>query len=174
MNKPHYFYKISVGSETGNRIRDFIQLCHDAAEEARLWAEKHGIDVYYESPNGMAGGICAVEFPDAIHKEGWDRIETSHGICFFPQENSDLEKSMYSLPVVSETELIPILNLKPRISEKSKKPLPFSFGTQTPLIFLHRDYWYIDVPYESGSNDCVSITSKLFYRKRMAEINLKQ
>lgn len=174
MERPHHFYKISSESETGKRLCAFMQECHDAEEKARLWAESHGVDIYYESSAGMAGGICAVEFPNALQKEGWERMETNQGVFFLPEKDSDLEKSMYSLPVVSEVKLIPILDLKPRLSEKTQKPLPFSFGNHTPVVFLHHDCWFIDVPYESGSSDCISISSKTFYRKRMAETNLRK
>ena len=171
MKKPHYFYKVAEASEVGKLLQAFVDRCNEVSEVARQWVERQGGDTYYESADGMAGGVAAVIFKNTIAKDGWDKEVAPDGQAyFFPMEGTVLEKEMYDLPVVSETELIGILVLEP-IKAKSGFPLPFSFGNQTPLLFLHHAHWYVDVPYCSGSHDCEQITEKEFYRRRMAATN---
>lgn len=171
MKRPHYFYRIAEESEVGKHLQTFVDRCNDVSETARQWVESQGGDTYYESPNGMAGGVSAVVFNNTIAKDGWDKEMAPDGMAyFFPKEGSDLEKEMYDLPIVSETELIGILSLEPT-KTPSGLPLPFSFGSQTPVLFLYRNHWYVDVPYSSGSHDCEPTTEKIFYRRKMAAIN---
>lgn len=172
MKKPHYFYKISATSNVGRDIQAFMHRCQEAEEKAREWADKQGASSYYESPDGMAGGVGAVEFADTTAHDGWDRKETPDGrVLFFPMEGTDLEKEMAALPVVSETELISILSLQPRRSPKDNTPMPMSFGDRTPIVFLHHGFWYMDVPYVSADMTLMKIEEKEFYRRRMAAIN---
>ena len=106
MKKPHYYYQISVTSDTADQLQVFVDQCADAAEQARQWAEKQGADHYIESPKGMAGGIVAVEFDNTIAKEDWERIDTPTGdVYFVPADGSALEKEMKKLPVVNEAAL---------------------------------------------------------------------
>lgn len=171
MTKPHYFYKISATSDVGRDIQTFMNRCQEAEEKAREWVEKQGASGYYESPEGMAGGVGAVEFADTTGRDGWDRTETPDGrVLFFPMEGTDLEKEMAALPVVSEAELIGILNLQPKRT-KENLPLPMSFGNRTPIVFLHQGYWYMDVPYVSADMTLTNIEEKEFYRRKMAAIN---
>lgn len=172
MKKPHYFYKITATSNVGRDIQAFMLRCQDAEEKAREWVERQRASGYYESPDGMAGGVGAVEFADTTARDGWDRKETPDGrVLFFPMEGTDLEKEMAALPVVSETELISILTLQPRRSPKDNTPMPMSFGDRTPIVFLHHGFWYMDVPYVSADMTLMKIEQKEFYRRRMAAIN---
>lgn len=172
MKKPHYFYKITATSNVGRDIQAFMLRCQDAEEKAREWVERQCASGYYESPDGMAGGVGAVEFADTTAHDGWDRKEIPDGrVLFFPMEGTDLEKEMAALPVVSETELISILSLQPRRSPKDNKPMPMSFGDRTPIVFLHHGFWYMDVPYVSADITLLKIEEKEFYRRRMAAIN---
>ena len=171
MKKPHYYYKVSAESNVGRDIQAFMNRCQEAEEQALEWVKKQGADHYYESPEGMAGGVGAVEFADTIEREGWDKELSPDGrVFFFPIEGSDLEREMNALPVVSEAELFAILNLQPKRT-KDNLPLPMTFGNSTPIVFLHQDYWYADVPYVSADMTLTKIDEKDFYRRKMAAIN---
>lgn len=175
-NRPHYYYKIAADTLTGEALQVFMKDCQKSDDQARQWASDHGVTNYYESPGGMAGGIAAVEFDDTVmSKEGWERIAAPDGrILWLPEENTELEASMYALPVVSEARLIAILHFKQRTSGKTGKPLPYTFGDATPVIFLHHGTWYTDVPYECHNEDTVPISEKEFYRRKMAATNEQQ
>lgn len=171
MKKPHYYYKVSATSNVGSDIQKFMNRCQEAEQKALDWAKKQGAEHYYESFDGMAGGVGAVEFADTTERDGWDKTETPDGrVLFFPMEGTDLEKEMAALPVVSEAELIGILNLQPKRT-KNNLPLPMSFGDRTPIVFLHQGYWYADVPYLSADMTLTKIEEKEFYRRKMAAIN---
>lgn len=170
MNRPHYFYKTPYNGRVGTQLQTFMRKCRDAEEKARLWAEKHGINQYYESPEGMAGGISAVEFENVTSMESWNKITTPDGrVLFLPKEDTDLEKEMCELPVVNEMELITILSLLPKKIKKGL-PLPFTFGDTTPIVFCHHGDWYIDVPYMSNDLSIVPISEKEFCYKRMGAL----
>lgn len=171
MKKPHHYYKFAAMSTVGGQLQGFMNRCKDAEETARQWAEKQGASQYYESVDGMAGGVSAVEFADTTAKDGWDKVVTSDGRVFYlPMEDTDLEKEMYGLPVVSEAELITILNLIPQKTAKGL-PLPFTFGDTTPVVFQHHGYWYVDVPYVSADISAQHIEEKVFNRRKMAATN---
>ena len=179
-NRPHNYLKIAEESETGKKLKAFLAECSEASEKARAWAEKQGADTYYESPEGFAGGVAMVEFQNTISKKGWTNIQTptKDGMqstsLFIPEENSELEKEMMALPIVNETALIAILQFKPKMAkgkEGKEVQLPFSFGNTTPVLFLHHGFFYTDVPYESISDDCQTITEKEFLRRKMAAVN---
>lgn len=171
MEKPHYFYKVSVDKKVARDIQTFMYRCQDVEQTALNWARKQGAEHYYESPEGMAGGVGAVEFADTTGRDGWDKEVSPDGrVLFFPMEGTDLEKEMAALPVVSEAELIGILNLQPKRT-KENLPLPMSFGNRTPIVFLHQGYWYMDVPYVSADMTLTQIEEKEFYRRKMAAIN---
>lgn len=171
MNKPHHYYKFAATSITGGQLQEFMNRCKNAEEKARQWAEKQGASSYYESLDGMAGGVSAVEFADTTGKDGWDKIVTSDSREFYlPMEGTDLEKDMYSLPVVSEAELITILSLVPLKTAKGLS-LPFTFGNTTPVVFLHHGYWYVDVPYVSADISAQRIDEKIFNRRKLAATN---
>ena len=171
MKKPHYYYKVSAESTVGRYIQAFMTSCQKAEEKALEWVKKQGIEHYYESSAGMAGGVGAVEFTDNADHEGWDKVETPDGrVFYFPVEGSDLEKEMNALPVVSEAELFGILDLQPKRT-KDNLPLPMTFGDSTPIIFLHHGFWYADVPYVSANVTLVQIEEKEFYRRKMAATN---
>lgn len=177
MNKPHHFNKTWRYGNTGIALSRLMDKCNEVSEIARQWAEAQGATSYIESPEGIAGGISALEFttvPDGVPTPTsgkWDRVETPQGdIYYLPKEGSDLEKEMYSLPIVSETEFINILHFKPRINSKGQQ-LPYTFGNQTPVVFLYNDYWYVDMPYVCEAEDIIAIEEKEFYRRRMAAIN---
>ncbi len=170
--KPHYYYKYMSGSDAGIALQAFMAECQEASETARQWAEKQGADAYYESPFGMAGGINAVEFDHTIGKEGWEAVNAPDGRrLFIPEADSELEKEMVALPVVSEAKLIGILSLKPKMNTDTGKALPFTFGDETPVVFLHHDCWYADVPYESEDAHATRIDEKEFYRQKAAANN---
>lgn len=180
ITRPHVYLKIAEESETGKKLKNFIAECNDASEKARQWAEKQGADVYFESPDGFAGGVAMVEFKNTICKEGWKNIQepTKDGwqstFYFVPEPDSDLEKEMMALPVVQETALVAILQFKPKMAkgkDGKEGPLPFTFGNVAPSLFLHHGYWYTDLPYESLSDDCKAIEEKEFYRRQMAAMN---
>lgn len=162
--RPHYYYAIAEHTDTGKRIQEFMDECDDASEKARMWALAHGAETYYESPNGMAGGICALDFPNTISKEGWERIEANGGVYWLPEEGSQTEVEMYALPVVSETKLIGILRLKRTVNAKTEKPLPYTFGDETPVMYKYKGWWYVDVPYQSESTDCTVTDRNNFLR----------
>lgn len=171
MEKPHYFYKVSVDKKVARDIQTFMYRCQDVEQTALNWARKQGAEHYYESSEGMAGGVGAVEFADTTGRDGWDKEVSPDGrVLFFPMEGTDLEKEMAALPVVSEAELIGILNLQPKRT-KENLPLPMSFGNRTPIVFLHQGYWYMDVPYVSADMTLTQIEEKEFYRRKMAAIN---
>lgn len=171
MKKPHYYYKVSATSNVGSDIQKFMNRCQEAEQKALDWAKKHGAEHYYESPEGMAGGVEAVEFADTTGRDGWDKEVSPDGrVFFFPIEGTDLEKEMNALPVVSEAELFCILNLQPKRT-KDNLPLPMTFGNSTPIVFLHQGYWYADVPYVSADITLTQIEEKEFYRRKMAAIN---
>lgn len=176
MKRPHNYYKCLDTSEVGKALQALMDKCNEVSETARQWAERHGATSYIESPEGIAGGIAAVEFatvPDASASGSeWDRVETPQGeVYYLPLEGSDLEKEMYALPIVSETEFINILHFKHRLNSKGQ-PLPFTFGNTTPLCFRHMGMWYVDMPYECEASDLKPCTEKEFYRRRMAATNL--
>ena len=171
MKKPHYYYKVSAVSNVGRDIQAFMTRCQEAEEKALEWVKKQGAEHYYESPEGMAGGVGAVEFADTTEREGWDKEVSPDGrVFFFPIEGSDLEEEMNALPVVSEAELFGILDLQPKRA-KDNLPLPMTFGDSTPIVFLHHGYWYADVPYVSGNITLTKIEEKEFYRRKMAATN---
>lgn len=171
MKKPHYYYKVSAESNVGRDIQAFMNRCQEAEEQALEWVKKQGADHYYESPEGMAGGVGAVEFADTTEREGWDKEVSPDGrVFFFPVEGSDLEEEMNALTVVSEAELFGILDLQPKRA-KDTLPLPMTFGNSTPIVFLHQGYWYADVPYVSADMALTKIEEKEFYRRKMAAIN---
>lgn len=171
MKKPHYYYKISATSNVGRDIQTFMHRCQESEEKARKWVERQGASGYYESPEGMAGGVGAVEFADTTGRDGWDKEVSLDGrVFFFPIEGTDLEKEMNALPVVSETELFGILSLQPKLT-KDNLPLPMTFGNSTPIVFLHQGYWYADMPYVSADMTLTNIEEKEFYRRKMAAIN---
>ena len=168
MKKPHYYYKVSAESNVGRDIQTFMTRCQEAEEQALEWVKKQGAEHYYESPEGMAGGVGAVEFADTTEREGWDKEVSPDGrVFFFPIEGSDLGREMNALPVVSEAELFAILNLQPKRT-KENLPLPMTFGNSTPIVFLHQGYWYADVPYESGSADMQKISETKFQKRLRA------
>ena len=171
MKKPHYYYKVSAESNVGRDIQAFMDRCQEAEEQALEWVKNHGAEHYYESPEGMAGGVGAVEFADTTEREGWDKEVSPDGrVFFFPIEGSDLEREMNALPVVSEAEIFAILNLQPNRT-KDNLPFPMTFGNSTPIVFLHQGYWYADVPYVSADITLTKIEEKEFYRRKMAAIN---
>ena len=103
MKKPHYYYKVSAESNVGRDIQAFMARCQEAGEQALEWVKKQGAEHYYESPEGMAGGVGCVEFADKAEHDDWDREETPEGrVLYFPVVGSDLEEEMNALPVVSE------------------------------------------------------------------------
>ena len=164
MKKPHYYYKVLAESNVGRDIQTFMNRCQEAEEQAIEWVKKQGAEHYYESPEGMAGGVGAVEFADTTDREGWDKEVSPDGrVFFFPIEGSDLEREMNALPVVSEAELFAILNLQPKRT-KDNLPLPMTFGNMTPCVFKYHDHWYMDVPYESGSTDMQKISETKFQK----------
>lgn len=171
MKKPHYYYKVSAESNVGRDIQAFMNRCQEVEEQALEWVKKQGAEHYYESPEGMAGGVGAVEFADTTEREGWEKEVSPDGrVFFFPIEGSDLEREMNALPVVSEAELFAILNLQPKRT-KDNLPLPMTFGNSTPIVFFHQGYWYSDVPYMSADMTLTKIDEKDFYRRKMAAIN---
>lgn len=171
MKKPHYYYRITAASTVGAKLQEYFNKCQEAEEKARAWAEKQGASGYYESPEGMAGGVGAVEFADTAERDGWDKEVSPDGrVFFFPVEGTDLEKEMLALPVVQETELIEILNLQPKRTNNNL-PMPMTFGNNTPIVFLHHDYWYADMPYVSADLSVEQIDEKEFYRRKMAAVN---
>ncbi len=161
-SKPHYRYSIPADSPTGKELAKFVQNCNDASERARSWAMSLGASSYYESPTGMAGGCAALEFSDATPPKGWEAISNRAGEKFYlPPSGSLDEMEMFTLPVVSETALIAILQLVP-VENKDGKPLPFTFGNETPIVFQRDARWYVDVPYSSASPDCTPIAQDKF------------
>lgn len=77
---------------------------------------------------------------------------------------------MFALPVVSETELIGILRFVHDNKKEGQLPM-YTFGNETPIIFLHHGLWYIEVPYLSADATLTPITEKEFYRRRLAAVN---
>ena len=168
MKNPHYYYKVSAESSVGRDIQAFMTRCQEAEEQALEWVKKQGAEHYYESPEGMAGGVGCVEFADKAEHYDWDREETPEGrVLYFPVVGSDLEEEMNALPVVSEAELFAVLDLQPKRT-KDNLPLPMTFGNSTPIVFLHQGCWYADVPYESSSADMQKISETKFQKRLMA------
>ena len=177
MNKnkrPHNYYKVNADSEVGKQLQALMDKCNEVSEQARQWAEKHGATSYYESPEGIAGGISALDFGTSPIPDGWEQIELppSDGRVGvgLPKEGSLEEQEMYALPIVSETEFIAILQFKPRVNSKGQR-MPFTFGNTTPICFKHMGMWYVDMPYECEAEDVHPCTEKDFYRRRMAAMN---
>ena len=173
MKKPHYYYRIAATSKVGEKLQEFFNQCQEAEEKARDWAEKIGASGYYESPEGMAGGVGCVEFADKTEHDDWDREETPDGhVLYFPIVGSDLDEEMNALPIVSELELIGIMNLVPTLTDNNL-PMPMTFGNSTPIVFLHHGYWYADMPYTSAELPVERIEEKEFCRRKMAAMNEK-
>ena len=171
MKKPHYYYKVSAESNVGRDIQAFMTRCQEAEEQALEWVKKQGAEHYYESPEGMAGGVGAVEFADTTEREGWDKEVSPDGrVFFFPIEGSDLEREMNAIPVVSETELFAILDLQPKRT-KDNLPLPMTFGNTTPIIFRYKGYWYFDAPYQSNDSNVALIDEHYFNRQKRLAIS---
>lgn len=174
MNKnkrPHNYYKVNADTEVGKQLQALMDKCDEVSEQARQWAEKQGATSYLESPEGIAGGIAALEIENCLDKEGFERIVMpNNDVIFMPLEGSDLEKEMYALPIVSETEFINILKFKPRVNSKGQK-MPFTFGNTTPICFKHLGMWYVDMPYECEADGLREAKEKEFYRRRMAAMN---
>ena len=171
MEKPHYYYKVSAESKVGRDIQAFMHRCQEAEEQALEWVKKQGAEHYYESPEGMAGGVGAVEFADTTGRDGWDKEVSPDGrVFFFPIEDSDLDKEMNALPVVSEVELFGILDLQPKRT-KDNLPLPMTFGNTTPIIFRYKDYWYVDAPYKSNDSNVALIDEHYFNRQKRLAIS---
>ena len=169
--KPHYIYKVAATTETGGQLADFIKKCDEVSETARAWAEAHGALSYFESPSGMAGGVAALEFAEGKVPKDWEELTAVNGSkLYMPPYGSDEEQEMYALPIVSEAALIGILKFKHVNDKKTNLPLPYTFGEWTPILFRRGDYWYVDVPYESESADCVKITADELHEK-MKEIS---
>lgn len=169
--RPHHYYKVATSTETGTNLQALMDKCDEVSEQARQWAEKQGATSYLESPEGIAGGIAALEIENCLSKEGLERVVMPNGgVIFMPAPDSELEKEMYALPIVSETEFIHILQLKPRLDSKGKQ-MPFTFGNTTPVCFKHNDYWYVDMPYECAAQDIVTVEEKEFYCSRLAALN---
>lgn len=165
--KPRHYYQVSSDTEVGRSLGAFMDKCAEASEQARRWALAQGASFYYESPNGMAGGIVAVGFDNTLAKEGWERVDTQDPAppaLFVPTVGSELEKEMAALPVVSEMELITILVLQPLVM-KDGSFLPMTFGNMTPCVFKYHDHWYMDVPYESRSDDMQKISETQFHKR---------
>ncbi len=178
--RPHVYLKIAEDSEVGKKLKAFVAECNEASEKARGWVEKQGADSYYESVAGFVGGVSMVEFRNTICKDGWKNVKqpTKDGwestSYFVPEEDSDIEKEMFALPIVNEAALISILQFEPKIikgKDGKEVALPFTFGNLAPILFLHHGFWYTDVPYASLSGDCQVITDKEFYRRQMAATN---
>lgn len=167
----YYLYKTAVESEVGIRLTLFVKKCQEAEEAAKAWVKRQGAEHYYESSVGMAGGVAAVEFDHVLYKEGWDRIDIPDGgAIFVPEAGSEFVKEINALPIVAETELVPILDLQPSVTRNGMKA-PFTFGDKPPVLFRHHGYWYVRVPYESQHADMQAITEKEFYRRRLAAVN---
>ena len=91
MKKPHYYYKVSAESNVGRDIQAFMTRCQEAEEQALEWVKKLGAEHYYESPEGMAGGVGWVELGDAAEHDDWAREETPDGrVLYFHVECFDL------------------------------------------------------------------------------------
>ena len=174
-NKPHNFYKTWADSIVGQQLKALMDKCNEVSEQARLWAERQGATSYIESPEGIAGGIVLLEFENEI-PVGFEPIplprEGGQGGAL-PIEGSELEKEMYALPVVSETEFIRILQFMPRFNSKGK-PMPITFGNTTPVCFFYRGWWYMDMPYECEADSLTRMDEKMFYRARMAALNTQE
>ena len=171
MKKPHYYYMVSAESNVGRDIQAFMTRCQEAEKQALEWVKKQGVEHYYESTEGMAGGVGCVEFADKAEHDDWDMEETPDGrVLYFPVVGSDLEKEMTALPVVSEAELFGILNLQPKRT-KDNLPLPMTFGNTTPIIFRYKDYWYVDAPYKSNDSNVVLIDEHYFNRQKRLAIS---
>lgn len=165
--RPHFYYTVDADSPTGHRLQDFMTRCAVAEEQARQWVAKQGANEYVESISGMAGGVGAVLFADEDCAKGWEGITAADGTVYYlPEPNSELEREMYALPTVSEMELISILSFKHRFS-KGGTMLPFTFGDETPIVFLHGNIWYADVPYECEANGCCRVGEKDFEKHRL-------
>lgn len=172
MKKPHHYYKVAADSATGQQIKQFIRSCDDVAERARQWAMSHGVSFYYESPEGMSGGIAAVEFDDGLEHVGWDKLTSADGTVYYmPAPGTDIEHDMYNLPIVEASALIPILHFVP-VEDKDGKPCPFIFGNETPILFRFEADWYVDVPYECEADELVLLNKKTFVAALTAARNL--
>ena len=171
--KPHFYYKVKQNSEAEAQVKNFLQRCDDASEQARTWAEEHGASQYIESPEGMAGGLAGLFFKGEP-ADGFKPVPLPDGsTLYWPEEDSETEREMLALPVVSETELIGIFKLVPHEAKNGKK-VPMTFGDTTPLLFFHptKQCYYTDVPYKSASDELEEIDEKEFYRRWGAARNM--
>lgn len=162
-----HYLKINSLSETGKSLSDFLSRCEQAEEQARQYVKSLGAETYYESPEGMAGGVAAIELPlDAPVPDGWEvmddqshiqQVDPSRQVCI-PKED------IKELTIVSEMELISILSLKPLVRKGMR--LPMTFGRHTPSVFYVRGFFYVTSPYESSSGDVRLISEKEYNRKK--------
>ena len=76
VKKPHFLFKIAAKSGVGEKLEAFMAKCAQVDEQARKWVEKQGASSYYESPDGMAGGVVMVQFDaNVLSKDGWQKVQ---------------------------------------------------------------------------------------------------
>lgn len=68
-----YYYKFPADSREGKQLRSFHRAAMKAEREAERYAKKVGALAYYEDPNGFAGGVGCVTFPQGkkVNQNVW-------------------------------------------------------------------------------------------------------
>ena len=97
MEKPHYYYQIRKDSEVGAALANFSERCVEAQRIALEWAKRVGAKHWYESPDGFAGGVAAVEFDDNGDRAGPDRRQPGtgglHACCWHGSRTGDVRSA---------------------------------------------------------------------------------
>lgn len=177
-----HFYRTSTDSECGRKLTEFSRRCTAAEMLAESFAKLHGATAYYESPLGMAGGVACFVFdkepdhrlfipdPDMLEMQKvYGTKDTFYTPNLDTEEGRAIDKEREDLPIVSELELIDILQVKP-VTNSAGRQVPMVLN-ETPIIFMYLGMWYVGMKWECECPGLNPITEKEFYRRRLAATN---
>ena len=180
------FYKISIHTERGKALSEFMRQCREAEKAADEWAQNHHAAEYIEPVHAFAGGVVAVAFdgytPDL---SVWRKIETPEGDTYVPNVPDDfdvqearqrqqnggtltaaeqLELSRMSLPIMSVGHFFDVLPYASDVAQRINI-------NSSPMLFQRNSFWYVASPVLLKHNDDVdTISQKTFFRNRLSKI----
>ena len=183
------YYKISIHTERGKALTEFMRQCRDAEMKADAWAANHHAKEFIEPPVTFAGGVLALMFKDGYqhNPDTWRPITTDDGVtCYVPNVPDDfdpaaarsrvehgatispaeqLELSRLALPTMSVGHLFDVLPYKAAPGQRISLRV-------SPMVFRRNSFWYVGTPIELADNaDLDIISEKTFYRNRMSLVN---
>lgn len=184
--KKSFYYSIGTNTDVGRKLKVFVEKCAKAAAIADEWAKGCGAVSFYESPLGMTGGVSFLVFdkePDPkLFRKVNEKIDGETVYEVAVPEDFDavkvkekkrqakverLELSRQSLPIVSDAELVQLLQYIP--PERNGRPLPI-VESSTPIIFKVSDHWYMQTHYRCKVPGLLVIDPKHFdYMRLRAE-----